>query len=131
MRKLLLPLLAFLLTGLWSLACLASPTSQPTEAGLVTWLATNPAWSVVVFVAASTILTRALDLGLGQKLPKALLPWLSIVLGITGQMSVSLIAGAGWKEALIFGAVAGAAGAGTYSAVGKRVPGMKAGKRGK
>lgn len=89
-------------------------------------LVKNPSLSVLIFVVASTLITRALDAGLKSKLPKWTLPLLAFVVGAAGQVTTGLLGGLGWKQALMLGAAAGLGGPGLYSTVGKRVPGMKA-----
>lgn len=106
----------------------AQATSQPvvTEQGLLAWLATHQAWTSVIFVLVSFVATRALDLGLKEKIPKKWLPIVSGILGCAGQVSVALVAGSNWEQAIMFGIVSGLAGAGFYSAGGKALPRMKA-----
>lgn len=91
-------------------------------------LAASP-WSIVVFVLASILVTRILDAGLKDKLPKWSLPYISMLVGLAGQMSAGLVAGLAWKQALLYGFAAGAGGVWTYSAGAKRLPGVKAAKR--
>jgi hypothetical protein len=114
---------------LWSLVCLAQATPPENPAGIAEWLAGNPEWSILIFVAVSMVLTRLLDAGLKEKIPKMALPWVSMGVGILGQVSVALVAGSDWKSAIVFGLVAGGAGAGGYSAGVKLLPGMKASGR--
>jgi hypothetical protein len=102
------------------------------ESSIVEWLASNPAWGMVIFVGITAIITRLFDAGLGARLPKWSLPWISAVVGAAGQASIALTAGRGWKDAILFGVfglVSGLAGAGGYSAGLKNLPGMKADRR--
>lgn len=91
-------------------------------------LASSP-WSIVVFVLVSIAVTRVLDAGLKEKIPRWLLPYISMATGLAGQMSMGLVAGLGWKQALLFGFAAGAGGVWTYSAGAKHIPGVKANGR--
>lgn len=102
--------------------------SQPavTDVSLFTWLASNPAWRVLVFVVVCMVVTRALDAGLKEKIPKWALPLVSTMVGIAGQMSVALVSGSSWQMAIAFGVASGLAGSGFYSAGGKALPKMKA-----
>jgi len=91
-------------------------------------LAGSP-WSVVLFVVAAIAVTRLLDAGLKDKLPKWLLPYISMVVGLAGQMALGLSVGMDWKKALLYGFAAGAGGSWVYSAGAKRLPAVKADKR--
>ena len=96
---------------------------------IATWLTGNPSLSMAIFVVASLVVTRVLDAGLKAKLPKWALPIVSAVVGCAGQVSVALVAGAPWKQAILLGIISGLGGAGAYSAGGKLLPGMKAADR--
>lgn len=86
-------------------------------------------WSVVLFVIAAIAVTRALDAGLKDRLPKWLLPYISMVVGLSGQMALGLAAGMDWKRALLYGFAAGAGGSWVYSAGAKKLPTVQATKR--
>lgn len=90
----------------------------------------NSPWSIVIFVLASIAITRVLDAGLKKKIPKWLLPYISMVVGLGGQMAVGLTAGLSWKQALLYGFAAGAGGSWAYSAGMKKLPAVKATERG-
>lgn len=111
---------------LYSIAALAQASQPVATEGMATWLSSHPAISSLIFVLLSFVATRALDLGLREKIPKKWLPIVSAILGCAGQVSVALVAGAGWEQAIMFGVVSGLGGAGMYSAGGKYIPGMTA-----
>lgn len=89
-------------------------------------LASSP-WSIVAFILLSIVVTRVLDAGLKERLPKWLLPFVSMAVGLSGQISAGLVLGLGWKQSLLYGFAAGAGGSWTYSAGAKKLPGLRAG----
>lgn len=96
---------------------------------VVKWLSGNPALSMSVFVVVSFVVTRLLDAGTFAKLPKWALPIVSTLVGCAGQVSVALVAGAPWKQAILLGIIAGLGGSGFYSVGGKLIPRMGAADR--
>lgn len=118
--------LAVLFSVLLYTASMAQASQPVDDGGLFAWLGTNPAISILIFVLVSFIATRALDAGLKDKIPKWLLPIVSAIMGVAGQVSVALVAGVSWKQAIAFGIVSGLGGAGFYSAGGKFLPKMQA-----
>jgi hypothetical protein len=80
------------------------------------------ALSVGLFVM---FLTRFLYAGFKDKIPKWLLPWIAVILGVIGQTLIGLGSGLDWFDSILGGITAGLTAAGSYSAFGKYIPGMK------
>ena len=76
------------------------------------------------------LLTWILNKLLKSKIPPKVLPWVSIGLGVLTQMAMTVAAGSvasvdTWIAAITGGISLGLAGAGSYSAIGKYLPGIK------
>jgi len=114
-------------------AAFGQPASQPVVDpffhGTLKFLAGGSPLSIVVFVIVALALTKLLDAGLKEKLPKCLLPYITMVMGIATQVATALIAGADWQQAILYGVTAGGLATWTYSAGAKNLPKMRAGDR--
>lgn len=83
--------------------------------------------SILIFAIASIAVTRLLDAGLKDRLPKWLLPYVAMVVSVAGQMTLAFAAGQGWRQALLFGFASGAGSSWAYSAGAKKLPGVQSG----
>jgi len=110
-------------------AAFGQPASQPADTGALQFLAGGSPLSIVVFVIVALALTKLLDAGLKEKLPKWLLPYVTMVMGIATQVATALIAGADWQRAILYGVSVGSLASWSYSAGVKKLPGVKAGER--
>lgn len=67
------------------------------------------------------LVTWLLNMGLGERIPRNVLPWVSIALGIGSSMLISIASGLHWLDSVGIGVSAGMAGSGGWSALGKYI----------
>lgn len=80
------------------------------------------AWLIgLVLMLATLVVNKVLK----EKIPKKVLPWLAIGLGVGTNIAMSFASGLYWLEALGNGITMGLAAAGGWSAVGKLIFGKK------
>jgi hypothetical protein len=78
-------------------------------------------WALMVgliIMLVTSIVNRLLK----GKIPKTVLPWLAILLGILGEGALALHHSGDWVAAIFAGLAAGASAGGAYSAFGKYLP---------
>jgi hypothetical protein len=81
-------------------------------------------WALLVgFIVM--LLTWFVNRMLKQKIPTNVLPWLAIGLSTVASVAFALATGVGWLNAIIVGFQQGLVAAGSWSAVGKYIPGLK------
>jgi hypothetical protein len=80
-------------------------------------------WALMIgfIVMLLTWLANALLL---KKIPRAVMPWLAVGLSVLGQGAFTLASGASWFDAIFGGISMGLVAAGSWSAVGKYIPGL-------
>lgn len=85
-------------------------------------------WSLVTGFALlflTTILDKVVSRYFKKKIPRNVLPWIAICLGILTQIGVFLAMGHHWLYALSGGLVSGLVASGGYSAIGRHTPGLR------
>lgn len=78
-------------------------------------------WALMVGLIIM-IITSIVNRLLKNKIPKAVLPWLAIALGILGEGALVLNHTGDWITAIFAGLAAGVSAGGAYSAFGKYLP---------
>lgn len=81
-------------------------------------------WSLMIGLILM-VLTRVFNLLLKQRVPTKVLPWIAISLALLTDGLLVKAYGGGWLTALLAGINSGLAAAGSYSAFGQYLPGMK------
>lgn len=72
------------------------------------------------------ILTWFVDRILKNRIPRKVVPWLSVGLSMGSTIAFTLAAGAGWLNAVVAGVHIGLVAIGGWEALGKHIPGAKA-----
>lgn len=85
-------------------------------------------WALLVGLAIMLI-TWLLNTILKSKIPSKILPWIAIGLGVISQSAFALAQGSGWVDAIIGGICMGLTAAGSYSAIGRWIPGLNKKKK--
>ena len=85
----------------------------------------SSSWSVLLFAILTMVATRVLDMGLKERIPPTALKYISTGLGIMSQTTAALLMGLPWKQSLVMGILAGLGGVGSWSAIGKYMPGLR------
>lgn len=100
----------------------------------VSWLngiagaAKNSEWSLVTGFALlflTTVLDKIVSRFFKKKIPRNVLPWIAIGLGVLTQVGVFLAMGHHWLYAISGGLVSGLVASGGYSAIGRHTPGIR------
>lgn len=68
------------------------------------------------------IVTFLVDRILKQRIPKRIVPWLSVILGVASQVALYMATGRDPIEGVIAGVVVGLLAVGSYDTVGKHIP---------
>ena len=106
----------------------APPTVDPDDPGAIFSAIVSAfkggawAWLIGLVLMLATLVINKL---LKEKIPKKVLPWLAIGLGVGMNIAMSFASGLYWLEALGNGITMGLAAAGGWSAVGKLIFGKK------
>jgi len=85
-------------------------------------------WALLVAFIVM-LLTWAVNKLFKEKIPKNVLPWLAMLLGVLGDGALVLAYNGSWAAALVGGISAGMTAAGAYSALGKHMPIIGSGKK--
>lgn len=78
-------------------------------------------WALMVGLIVM-VLTSLVNRLLKSKIPKQVLPWLAVVLGLIGEGALALHYSGDWVAAIFTGIAAGMTAGGSYSAFGKYLP---------